>query len=38
LAVLDQRGRRSLRVHLGKDVAAGLARLNAAIHAGLLSA
>ncbi|MBS1815498.1 MAG: bifunctional transaldolase/phosoglucose isomerase [Acidobacteria bacterium] len=31
LAVLQQRGRRALRVHLGKDVAAGLNTLNAAM-------
>jgi glucose-6-phosphate isomerase len=31
LAVLQQRKRRALRVHLGKDVAAGLSTLNAAI-------
>lgn len=31
LAVLDQRGRRALRVHLGKDVEAGLQKLDAAI-------
>lgn len=31
LAVLQQRGRRALRVHLGKDVAAGLKMLNAVI-------
>jgi glucose-6-phosphate isomerase len=31
LAVLQQRGRRALRVHLGKDVAAGLKTLNAVI-------
>lgn len=30
-AVLDQRGRRTLRVHLGKDVAAGLKMLDAAV-------
>ena len=29
--VLAERDRRALRVHLGKDVAAGLAKLNAAI-------
>jgi hypothetical protein len=28
LAVLAERGRRALRVHLGDDVAAGLAQLN----------
>ncbi|HEY2805169.1 MAG TPA: bifunctional transaldolase/phosoglucose isomerase [Gemmatimonadales bacterium] len=28
LAVLDERGRRALRVHIGKDVGAGLAALN----------
>ncbi|MHB1021073.1 MAG: bifunctional transaldolase/phosoglucose isomerase [Acidobacteriaceae bacterium] len=33
LAVLQQRGRRALRVHLGKDVAAGLQTLNAVITA-----
>jgi glucose-6-phosphate isomerase len=31
LAVLDQRGRRALRVHLGMDVEAGLQKLDAAI-------
>lgn len=31
LAVLQQRGRRALRVHLGPDVAAGLSTLNAAM-------
>jgi len=31
LAVLQQRGRRALRVHLGKDVAAGLATLGKAV-------
>jgi len=31
LAVLQQRKRRALRVHLGKDVAAGLKTLNAAV-------
>ncbi len=35
LAVLDQRGRRALRVHLGKDVAGGLKTLNSAIHKAL---
>src|SRR5258708_23105161 len=30
-AVLAERGRRALRVHLGKDVSAGLAKLQAAI-------
>ena len=30
-AVLAERGRRALRVHLGKDVKAGLAKLHAAI-------
>jgi transaldolase / glucose-6-phosphate isomerase len=34
-AVLAERGRRALRVHLGKDVAAGLAVLNDAIHQAL---
>lgn len=33
--VLADRGRRALRVHLGKDVAAGLATLNAAVKAAL---
>jgi hypothetical protein len=33
--VLVQRGRRALRVHLGADVAAGLAALAAAMHAAL---
>lgn len=35
LAVLESRGRRALRVHLGTDVAAGLIALNAAIRAAL---
>jgi len=30
-AVLAERGRRALRVHIGKDVSAGLAKLQAAI-------
>ena len=34
-AVLAERGRRALRVHLGKDVAAGLATLTDAIHQAL---
>ena len=34
-AVLAERGRRALRVHLGKDVAAGLATLNDAIQQAL---
>jgi len=34
-AVLAERGRRALRVHLGKDVAAGLATLTTAIHEAL---
>ncbi len=34
-AVLAERGRRALRVHLGKDVAAGLATLADAIHQAL---
>jgi len=34
-AVLAERGRRALRVHLGKDVKAGLAKLHAAIKQGL---
>jgi transaldolase/glucose-6-phosphate isomerase len=34
-AVLAERGRRALRVHLGKDVAAGLATLTNAIHQAL---
>ena len=34
-AVLAERGRRALRVHLGKDVAAGLATLTGAIHQAL---
>ena len=33
--VLAERGRRALRVHLGKDVAAGLAKLNDAVRAAL---
>jgi glucose-6-phosphate isomerase len=35
LAVLEARGRRALRVHLGKDVAAGLKALEAAVDAAL---
>ncbi|HEX4022922.1 MAG TPA: bifunctional transaldolase/phosoglucose isomerase [Acidobacteriaceae bacterium] len=35
LAVLDQRGRRALRVHLGKDVKGGLKKLCDAIHKAL---
>ena len=35
LAVLESRGRRALRVHLGADVAAGLKALGAAINAAL---
>ncbi len=35
LAVLEARGRRALRVHLGKDVAAGLKTLAAAVDAAL---
>ncbi|MFZ0338390.1 MAG: bifunctional transaldolase/phosoglucose isomerase [Terracidiphilus sp.] len=35
LAVLEARGRRALRVHLGADVAAGLNTLNAAVAAAL---
>jgi transaldolase / glucose-6-phosphate isomerase len=34
-AVLAERGRRALRVHLGKDVAAGLATLTSAVNQGL---
>jgi hypothetical protein len=34
-AVLAERGRRALRVHLGKDVAAGLATLRGAIEQAL---
>ncbi len=34
-AVLAERGRRALRVHLGKDVAAGLATLSKAVHEAL---
>jgi len=34
-AVLAERGRRALRVHLGKDVAAGLATLTSAVHEAL---
>jgi transaldolase / glucose-6-phosphate isomerase len=37
LAVLNERGRRALRVHLGKDVAAGLRRLDEAIGRALAS-
>jgi len=33
--VLAERGRRALRVHLGKDLAAGLTRLSAAFHQAL---
>jgi len=35
LAVLESRGRRALRVHLGKDIAGGLAALNTAFNAAL---
>jgi hypothetical protein len=35
LAVLQARGRRAVRVHLGADVAAGLKRLAAAIEKAL---
>jgi hypothetical protein len=35
LAVLESRGRRALRVHLGSDVAAGLKLLGAAFDAAL---
>ena len=35
LAVLESRGRRALRVHLGADVAAGLKTLTAAVDAAL---
>ncbi len=35
IAVLEARGRRALRVHLGADVAAGLAKLNRAVEAAL---
>ena len=35
LAVLESRGRRALRVHLGKDVDAGLQRLVAAAQSAL---
>jgi len=35
IAVLESRGRRALRVHLGSDVAAGLKTLAAAIHQAL---
>lgn len=38
LAVLEQRGRRALRVHLGKDVSAGLQKLNAAMSEALATA
>ena len=34
-AVLAERGRRALRVHLGKDVKSGLAKLNAAVNQAL---
>jgi transaldolase/glucose-6-phosphate isomerase len=33
--VLAERGRRALRVHLGKDLASGLAKLSAAFHQAL---
>jgi len=33
--VLAERGRRALRVHWGKDLAAGLARQSAAFHQAL---
>jgi len=33
--VLESRGRRALRVHLGADVAAGLQALSAAVDAAL---
>jgi hypothetical protein len=35
LAVLEARGRRAMRVHLGADVAAGLKTLSAAIEEAL---
>jgi hypothetical protein len=35
LAVLESRGRRALRVHLGKDIKAGLKALNTAFTAAL---
>jgi hypothetical protein len=35
LAVLESRGRRALRVHLGKDVAAGLKLLAEAVDSAL---
>jgi glucose-6-phosphate isomerase len=35
LAVLESRGRRALRVHLGKDIGAGLKALNTAFNAAL---
>jgi hypothetical protein len=35
LAVLESRGRRALRVHLGADLAAGLEMLAAAVEAAL---
>jgi hypothetical protein len=35
LAVLESRGRRALRVHLGADLAAGLEMLAAAVDAAL---
>ena len=35
LAVLESRGRRALRVHLGADVAGGLQALAAAVHVAL---
>jgi glucose-6-phosphate isomerase len=36
LAVLEDRGRRALRIHLGSDVGAGLKALNAALSAALI--
>jgi hypothetical protein len=36
LAVLESRGRRALRVHLGKDIKAGLKALNTAFNAALI--
>ncbi|MDE3162292.1 MAG: transaldolase, partial [Acidobacteriota bacterium] len=37
LAVLESRGRRALRVHLGADIAAGLKTLSAAVESALLA-
>jgi hypothetical protein len=34
-AVLNERGRRAIRVHLGRDIEAGLVRLRDAVHSAL---